>query len=144
MMMRRLLAAAVPIALVACSSVRQVRQPMRYVTEKNPPVVHVAYVLQGVGVTVAVANPQVVGDSLKGTRAMRGNPPVAIPVRDIHAIAARRFDGRRTAILATGIGLLSALGLYAMLGTANGRDNWYCDYNDSVRGPNGEPLCGPM
>ena len=143
MMMRRLLATAVPIFALACSSVRQVPQPMRYVTEKNPPVVQVAYVLQGVGVTMAVANPQVVGDSLKGTRAM-GNHPIAIPVRDIHAIAARRFDGGRTAILATGIGMLSAFGLYAILGSANGRNDWYCDYNDSVRGPNGEPLCGPM
>ena len=142
-MMRRV-AVAFLLCTTACSSLRPVAQPTRYIAEKNPLIVHVSYVAEGVGRAMDLANPKVVGDSLMGMRMSRaGSHPIAVPVRDIHSVRARRFDGGRTAMLAAGITILAAFGVYAIVGTSNGRDNWYCDYNDSVRGPNGEPLCGP-
>jgi hypothetical protein len=116
---------------------------MRYIAEENPPVVHVAYSLQGIGVTMDLANPEVVGDTLRGTR-LAGAVPVAVPVKDVYSVAARRLDTGRTAMLATGIAIATGFFVYALVQDENGKNDWYCDYNDSVRGPNGEPLCGPM
>lgn len=139
MVARRVTAAGILAASVACSHVREVFEPARFIAEKKPPVV---YITQRSRAVVAIANPRVSGDTVFGT--LPGdNSPVAVPFSQVHSVAATRLDAARTALLATGVTLASALAAYAFFGTASGRSNWYCDYNSSVRGPAGEPLCGP-
>lgn len=139
MNIRRVTAAGALVATVACSRVREVFEPARFIAENNPPIV---YVTQHSRAVVAIANPRVSGDSVFGTMPGQSHP-VAVPFSEVHSVAAARVDGARTALLIAGATVASAFVAYVVLGGANGRDNWYCDYNDSVRGPNGEPLCGP-
>lgn len=139
MKVRRVTAAVILASSVACSRVREVFEPARFIAEKNPPVV---YVTQRSNTVVAIANPRISGDTVLGTLPGESGP-VAVPFSQVHSVAAVRFDGARTALLAAGVTLASALSAYAFFGTAGGRSNWFCDYNSSVRGPAGEPLCGP-
>lgn len=139
MILRSVTTATILAATAACSSVRPLYQPARFITEKSPPVV---YVVRQNGAVVAIANPRVSGDSVLGV-GWDSNRSVAVPMSQVHSIAAARFDGFRTALLVGGVTLASTIAAYAILGGANGHNDWYCDYNENVRGPTGEPLCGP-
>jgi len=139
MIVRRLTTAGIVAAMVACSRVREVYEPARFISEKNPPVV---YVTQRNGAVVTLANPRVSGDTVLGVL-LAENRAVAMPFSQVHSVAAVRFDGARTALVAAGIALTSALAAHAFFGTANGKNNWYCDYTSSTRGSAGEPVCGP-
>jgi hypothetical protein len=136
---RRVTTVVLLAATAGCSSVRPVYEPARFISEKNPPVV---YVVRQNGAVVAIASPRISGDTVLGV-GWESNRAVAVPFSQVYSVAAARFDGTRTAFLIGGVTLASAIAAYAMFGGAHGHNNWYCDYNNSVRGPNGEPLCGP-
>ena len=140
MIMRRVTAAGVLAATVACARVREVFEPAQFITAKSPSVV---YVMQRNRAVVAIAHPRISGDTVLGTVAGETRA-IAVPFSEVHSVSAVRLGGARTVLLATGITLGSALAAYALFGNANGKNDWYCDYNQSVRGPAGEPLCGPV
>jgi hypothetical protein len=139
---RRITAAGILVATAACSSLRPVRQPVRYIAETSPPVVTVAYVFNGVGFTREMANPRVVGDSVYGTWT-EGNRPAAVPVSDIHAVASLRRDPTRTAFLVAGVTVAAGIMTYALFQKSNGQSDWACDYNTSALSGSGAPRCGP-
>jgi hypothetical protein len=141
-MTRRLGIAVAVLALGACSSVRPVSDPMEYITAHRPAVVYVTYVANGVGFTREMANPRVASDSLYGTWTA-DNRPAALAAPNVHAVAAMRRDGGRTVLLVAGLAGVSAIVGYVMFGTANGKNDWGCDYSPNRRGPAGEPYCGP-
>jgi hypothetical protein len=128
---------------MACSSLRPVREPARFIAEAKPPVVYVAYVHNGIGFTREMANPRVAGDSMYGVWT-EGNRPAALPIRDVHSVATVRRDGARTAMLVVGLATATGIVGYALFNSATGNADWYCDYASNRRGPSGEPLCGPV
>ena len=130
------------VGTAACSSIRPVREPARFIAEQKPPVVYVGYVTEGVGYTREMTNPQIVGDSVVGTWT-EGNSPASIPMRDVHSVAALRRDGARTAMLLGGAAVVTGVMAYVLLQNAAGNNDWYCDYSPNRRGPFGEPYCGP-
>jgi hypothetical protein len=133
---------AIPLTLLtlgACSSVRPLVEPANFITRTNPDIV---YVVQRTGLVTAIASPRVRGDSVVGVSA-ETNRPVGVPMSQVHQIAANRFDRGRTVLFGAGVALATGIAAYALLNGAAGHNNWYCDYNSSVRGPTGEPLCGP-
>ena len=141
MNLRQLTPTCLAVAAVACSSLRPVREPARFIAEQKPPVVFVGYVSEGVGRTREMTNPHIVGDSVVGTWA-EGQGPAAVPMRDVHSVAAVRRDGAKTFLFVAGIVGATSIVAYAL--TAGGTDgNWYCDYSPNRRGPAGEPFCGP-
>ena len=81
----------------ACTSVRRI-QPSEYFSKNSPDVVWVTYTNKTV---VPVAQPDVVGDTLKGTR-QGTSQVVAIPLDQVLSVRARTPDNAKTAVLITG------------------------------------------
>jgi hypothetical protein len=140
--LRRVALPALAIAAVACSSLRPVRDPMRYISEHNPPIVSVGYVVGNVGFTRQMMNPKVVGDSVTGTW-LEGNRPAAVPVRDVHSVSSIRPDGAKTVLFIASVATATGILAYSLFNGAAGQNDWYCDYSPNRRGPAGEPYCGP-
>jgi hypothetical protein len=131
--------AVVLLATAGCTSVRPLWEPEEFLARAKPSLV---YVTQRDRVTVAIANPSLVGDTLRGTAPGEGRA-VAVPWDQVVDVAAPRIHTGRTALVISGVTVFSALAVYAFVQSSNGNNDWYCDYNSSVRGPAGEPLCGP-
>jgi len=134
----RVIALAALAATAACSSLRPVREPARYIAENNPPIVRV--IEKQNGLIMTIAEPRVRGDSLVGRRAA-DNRPVAVPLDQVYTLSARRLSGGRTALLILGVLTVTGLTSYAML--ANGADNnWECDYSSPAIGEEySVPIC---
>jgi hypothetical protein len=130
MKVRRITSAVVVAATAGCSSLQPI--PVRAITETRPQVV---YITQGNGAVVLVVSPRLRGDSVVGTQ-------VALPLRDVQRISVRQVSKGRTAMLISGMVVLSAVGLYAVT-TAGGRSDWYCDYGGPAINELGVPRCGP-
>lgn len=92
---RALLAAIVLAATPACTSVRPVLTPDRFIPEQRPELV---WVLDEGGDVTPVARPRVAGDSLVGSWEGTGEP-VAMKLAHAKEIRARQRDGARTALL---------------------------------------------
>jgi hypothetical protein len=73
------------------------------------------------------------GDTVYGTFQAR---PVAVPLSQVQGVQAVQRDGTRTALLVTGVAILAGATVYAIVQSANGQNDWYCDYNSAV------PVCG--
>lgn len=134
----RVIALAALATTAACSSLRPVREPARYIAENNPPIVRV--IEKQNGLVMTIAEPRVSGDSLVGRRAA-DNRPVAVPLDQVYTLSARRLSGGRTALLILGVLTVTGLTSYAML--ANGADNnWECDYSSPAIGEEySVPIC---
>lgn len=139
-MMRRLATAGLLAATAACARVSEVFDPARFISERSPSVV---YVTQRSRAVVTIVNPRVSGDTVVGT-VWGENRPLAVPFSDVHSVSAVRVDGVRTTLLALGVTAGAALTGYILFGTANGHNDWFCDYDPPQgRGGAGAPVCGP-
>lgn len=131
MKMRRTLAAFVLCTTTGCSSLQPVS--VQSLAEKPPPVV---YITQGNGVVVPVYEPRLRGDTLVGSK-------VVMPLGEVQRIAVLQVSKGRTAMLVSGIVIVSAMGVYAISAAAGGRSDWYCDYSGRAIEELGVPRCGP-
>jgi hypothetical protein len=140
MMMGRLTTAGLLATTAACARVSEVFEPARFISERSPSVV---YVTQRNRAVVTIVNPHVSGDTVVGT-VWGENRPLAVPFSDVHSVSAVRVDGVRTTLLALGVTAGAALSAYILFGSANGRNDWFCDYDPPQgRGGAGAPVCGP-
>ncbi len=115
-MTARISLAALLLTTGGCHTVRPLWEPEEFLTRSKPPLVYV--VQRDRPVTLAIANPRLTGDTLRGTDA-RGQP-VAVPWDDVMDVYARRLHGGRTLFVVTGITLVSATAVYAFVQHANG------------------------
>lgn len=136
----RAIALTTLVATTACSTLRPVHEPARYISENHPDLVRV--VEKQHGAVFMIAHPRISGDTVVGTRAGEIHA-VAVPLRDVHSVSARQVNGKRTALLLAGMALAVGLTTYVM--TTTGDDNnWACDYSTATLKDNGGmPLCGP-
>lgn len=91
--------------VAACTSVRPI-SPKTYLEDNAPPVVWVTY---NNNTLVAVAEPEVRRDTLRGT--LQGEK-VKIPLSEIQSVQAKVRDGTKTALLVSGIGVAAISTLY--------------------------------
>ena len=121
MALNRVLLAGLLLAVAGCTTVRSV-QPAVYIPQHSPTMVWVTYTDNSF---VPVAQPQMVGDTLKGTWAGL-QEPVAISLNEIKTVQARLPAPKRTVLLFTVLGVSSA-GLLYSLATAgtSGDPNFY-------------------
>jgi hypothetical protein len=126
------MAVAALAGITGCSSLQPVRQPAEFIATAAPNVVYVTHRNRAL---IVIERPRVSGDTVYGnwqgqTRA------VAVPLSQVQSMLARRRDGGRTALLVAGVTILAGAGVYAVVQSANGQNDWYCDYNSAV------PVCG--
>jgi hypothetical protein len=124
MALNRVPLAGLLLALAGCMTVRKV-QPAEYIPKYSPAVV---WVTANDNSYTPVAQPRIVGDSLKGTW-VGLQEPVAIPLSDIQSVQAKMSSPKRTVILVASLGVVSTAVLYTLLTAGN-----------SGNGTNGCPL----
>jgi hypothetical protein len=120
-------AALLLIGVWACQSMQPV--PVRFIPETNPPVV---YLSDGNGVTQAIANPRLSGDTVLGTT-VGANVDVAVPLHEVQRVATVRLNRGRTAMLVGGLVAAGGLMSYVLLNTDNGKSTFYCDWSEPKR-----------
>ena len=118
----------------ACRSIQSV--PIDFIPDSKPPVV---YLSDQYGLTRAVANPRISGDTVVGT-ILGGSKPVAVPLSQVERVAALRPNRAHTVLLVGGITAIAGLMTYTVLTKALGDGSQFCDYD---RQPvNGDAECG--
>ena len=126
------------LGVVACTTKRPV-QPAE-IQKRAPDVVWVTY---HDNCTVAVADPLVEGDSLRGLR-HGTSTPLAIHMGDVRSVQAKTPDGVKTAFFVAGLGVVWASGIYFIWGHQAGpkAGGVYCGTYEKTRDgwPNGSPL----
>lgn len=115
MIARLVLGVGAVLAAAGCHSVRAVWEPEAFLARSKPALVYVRY---GDHPAIAVANPRLVGDTLRGTEP--DGSPVAVPWDDVRDVYARRLHGARTMFAVSSVTLLSAITVYAFVQGANG------------------------
>jgi len=134
----RILATGVTLVLACgCTTARPI-QPVVFVPAQGPDVVWVTAPDSSV---VAVADPEVAGDTLRGTR--RGtHEPVAIPLNTVRVVKARVPDHTKTALFVVGVIGLSTAAVYAIWVSKAGPHPEGVDcgvYTSENDGPGGAP-----
>jgi hypothetical protein len=132
---RRVAAAAVLPLVAACRSMQAV--PVDFIPDTKPAVI---YLSDGNGVTQAVANPRLSGDTVHGTTVV-GNQPVAVPLSHVQRMTTVRLSRARTVLLVGGVATVGALVTYAMLVHSRGDASGFCDYDNQPMGA-GAMECG--
>jgi hypothetical protein len=97
------------LAGAACHVIRPV-QPAQFIPAQHPPMVWVTYTDNSF---VPVAQPEMVGDTLKGTWA-GVSEPVSIPVGQIQTVQARVPSPKRTVLLFTVLGVATGAVAYTI------------------------------
>lgn len=120
--------------LAACHSLQPV--PVSFIPSASPQVV---YLSDGNGVTQAVANPRLSGDTVVGT-VVGGDAPIAVPLDEVQRIATVRVNRARTVFLLGAVTVGSGLLAYAILTHAAGDGSEFCDYDNQPNLPGTE--CG--
>jgi len=91
----------------ACTSLRRV-EPADFIAKNGPDVVWVTYPNKAV---VPVAEPSVVGDTLKGLQ--KGTfRPLSIPLDQVQSVEARTPDHTKTILFVTGLGIVWVSSVY--------------------------------
>jgi hypothetical protein len=130
----RVAAAAFVMLASACRSVQPV--PIDFIPDSKPPVV---YLSDQYGLTRAVANPRISGDTVVGTN-LGGTKPIAVPLSQVERVAALRPNRAQTVLLVGGIAAVVGLMTYTVVTKAFGDGSQFCDYD---RQPvNGDAECG--
>lgn len=131
-------ALAALLMAAGCSSMQRV--PVAYINEAKPEIVHLA---NSYGVVTSVQNPRLSGDTVYGILFGQGTA-AAVPLGQVESISTIRFSTGRTVALVTGATGVTALAAYAMFGTADNDEDWYCDWGVRALEMNGgSPICGP-
>ena len=114
------LSALLLLGALGCSSRQFV--PVDYITTAAPPVIQVynGYKM------FDVQQPTLSGDSVRGT--VNGTS-VAIPLRQVQLVSARKFSSARTAALVGGIAIIGGFMAYAMVTEGEGELE-QCNYDD--------------
>jgi hypothetical protein len=127
-------------AVAGCSTLRPVAEPAQYISEEHPDLVRV--VNKQHGSVVMIAHPRVSGDSVIGTRAGEMHQ-VAVRLKDVHSVQAKRVSGGRTMLLLAGLAAAAGLTGY-VISTSGEQHDWQCDYSTATLKANGgAPRCGP-
>lgn len=103
--------------------------PVAFISETNPPLV---YLSDGNGVTQAIANPRLTGDTVVGTT-VGSNLDVAVPLREVQRVSTVRVNRGRTAMLISGLVAAGGVVSYVLLNNANGKSTFYCDWSEPKR-----------
>lgn len=111
-----MLLAALAVSTAGCHAVRPLWEPEEFLARARPPLIYV--VQRDRPLTVAISNPELVGDTLRGTAA--NGAPVAVPWSDVLDVYARRLHGTRTLFAISSLTLVSAISVYALVQRANG------------------------
>ena len=131
-MTRRLPFAVLLGVTTACSSMHAISPQS---LNEMPPAI--AYITHRNGAVVPVYEARVVGDSLVGK-------DVTMPLRDVQRISVVGVSKGRTAMLISGIVMVTGVGVYALTTLASGGDpNFICDYSPRAYDELGGPKCGP-
>ena len=91
----------------ACTSLRRI-EPGDYIAKNGPDVVWVTYPNKAV---VPVAEPSVVGDTLKGLQKGTSRP-LSIPLDQVQSVEARTPDHTKTILFVTGLGIVWVSSVY--------------------------------
>ena len=113
---------AVLLSSVGCVSLQQLREPAQFIAAENPKVVYVTYKNRTVE---GVAQPRVSGDSLFGGLQRSPSHRVAVPLSQVQFVKAVQPDGKRTAMLIAGLGVITASSIFVLLKTGVDAS---CDY----------------
>lgn len=136
MKLNRITLAGLLVAVAGCKAVVSV-QPAEFIPQHSPDVVWVTYTDNSY---VPVAQPRIVGDSLKGTW-VGLQEPVSISLKEIQTVQAKVPSPKRTIILFTSLGVVSTAVVYTLFtaGTSgkpsgcgfdnNGQPSQYCTDN---------------
>lgn len=97
----------------------------------------VAYITHRNGAVVPVYDARVVGDSLIGKE-------ITMPLHDVQRISVVGVSKGKTAMLISGIVVVTGVGVYALTTLASGYDpDFICDYSPRAYEELGGPKCGP-
>jgi hypothetical protein len=91
----------------ACTTLRRI-QPGEFLAKNSPDVV---WVTQANNTVVPLAQPQLVGDTLRGMW-VGTQRPVAIPLNEVGSVRAKVPDRRKTAVLLAGLGVGAVSSVY--------------------------------
>ena len=133
--MRRLIAIVTLALPVGCSSTQRV--PVSFINEYKPEVVHLA---NSYGIVTTVQSPRLSGDTVYGTK-LGEDREVAVPLRQVEGVSARRFDKARTAVVVLGGVGIVGLSAWAMFGGSSGDVEVNCDYTTRALEQTGAPVC---
>jgi len=126
------------VGVAACTSKRPVQTSE--IQKTAPDVVWVTYHDNSV---VAVADPSIERDTLRGVR-HQSSTPLTIPMSDVRTVQAKKPDGMKTALFITGLGVVWGSAIYLIWGHQEGpnRGGVYCGTYEKTRDgwPNGSPL----
>lgn len=110
MVLVRVPLAGLLLAAIGCMTVKKV-QPADYIPQHKPDVV---WVTTTDNAYTPVAQPQIVGDSLKGTW-VGLQEPVAISLKEIQSVQARMPSPKRTVMLFSALGVVGGAVVYTLL-----------------------------
>jgi hypothetical protein len=105
------------LVAAGCKTVQSV-QPAEYIPQHSPPVVWVTYTDNSF---VPVAQPRIVGDTLKGTWAGL-QEPVSISLSEIKTVQAKMSSPKRTIMLVSVLALATGGVAYTIATAGNGGD----------------------
>ena len=123
------------LGVVACTSIRQI-PPTEYLENNAPAVV---WVTRSNNTVVEVLQPSVRRDTLRGK--LNGER-VKIPLSEIQTVQAKVPDHKKTALLATAVGVATVSGLYfTLLGKGSGGPTIDCFGDEVAKHPTEHPEC---
>jgi hypothetical protein len=128
MILNRVAAVGLVLALAACTSVRQV-QPLQFIPQHTPALVWVTTTGDAV---VPVARPQIDGDTLRGTWAGTDRP-LAIPLQGIQSVQAKTPATARTILVGATLAVVTGAILWSVTKTGSSGQTVPC--------PSGEEEC---
>jgi hypothetical protein len=117
MVLNRVALAGLSLAAAGCMTVRSV-PPAEYIPQHSPAMVWVTYTDNSF---VPVAQPRIVGDTLKGTWAGL-QEPVSVPLSEIKTVQAKLPSPKRTVMLVTVVALAAGGVAYTIATAGNSGD----------------------
>jgi hypothetical protein len=128
MMLNRVAAVGLVLAVAACTTVRQV-QPAQFIPQHTPALVWVTTTGDAV---VPVARPHIDGDTLRGTWAGT-DKPFAIPMQGIQSVQAKTPATARTVLVGATLGLATGAIIWSITRSGSSGEPVPC--------PSGEEEC---
>jgi len=125
--------APVLLSAIGCASLQPVRNLAQFIPQHLPARV---WVVTTNNATLAVAQPRIDGDTLRGTWEGR-SAPLAVPLRDVQRVEAVQRDKTKTIVLVATLATLTAAGVYGFTRRGGGACTPVYDPGD----PEGDITC---